>query len=73
MQSVSIFDRRTTICAGVGTGKDTCAGNSGGALAFFSKGRWKIAGVVRFGGYPCGVFGAFSKSLLDLFGSLFEL
>lgn len=48
---VNITD--TQICAGGIEGQDSCAGDSGGPLMYFSGDRWYSAGIVSFG-VGCG-------------------
>jgi secreted trypsin-like serine protease len=55
------------ICAGLGDGKDTCAGDSGTSLVYKKKStdtRWTGVGITSFGGAICGgpgVKGTYTK------------
>lgn len=44
------------LCAGGEDGRDTCSGDSGGAIfTFNSYGRWMAVGVVSYGPLVCGI------------------
>jgi secreted trypsin-like serine protease len=59
------FNSTSMLCAGLGQGKDSCAGDSGGSLTYKnSNGIWIGVGIVSFGGIPCGgrnVIGTYTK------------
>lgn len=44
------------ICAGYGTGKDSCSGDSGGPLVINQDGQWIHVGVVSAGAANCGTY-----------------
>lgn len=60
------FNTQSMLCAGLGLGQDSCAGDSGGAMTYFDSAlqQWIVAGIVSFGGAPCGsrgVLGTYTK------------
>jgi secreted trypsin-like serine protease len=44
------------ICAGNGTGKDSCSGDSGGPLVIYENGEWVQVGIVSSGASACGTY-----------------